>query len=318
MKKHASMAATLLLSLVLAFAAISVSHAAPEDDIEALFNAAVEEWNAGDTDAFASHFTAEGLAYQFDGVEPAEAQEAVAGAREEIGKMTAATITDIEVDGGDASAAVEITFESGYELFEEWEFLLENVVWLIGPGSPLYRPIPAGVPAVDMTLQEYAFVYDQAALTSGNFGFNVTNQGQQDHEVVIVGLEDGAALSDVVDSVEETGELPAEAELVLFGGIFEPGTTGTAILPERLEPGRYALVCFLPSPDGIAHAVLGMQAEFTVDSEAGVSAPNTGDAGLADPSSDGRVNGLLVGLTLAVTVAVLAVSVKTRRSSRAS
>jgi hypothetical protein len=34
---------------------------------------------------------------------------------------------------------------------------------------------------------------------------------------------------------------------------------------ENLEPGEYAMVCFIPAPDGQPHAFLGMAVGFTVE-----------------------------------------------------
>ena len=298
---------SMLVAGVMVLAGTGIS-AAPEDDVEAGFNAIVEAWNDEDIEAFVAHFTEDGLAYQFYGLTGAEAAEAVAGDRAEAGPMVAASIGNVQVSGDGATADIEIEFEVGFLLYESWEFSLVNGAWLAGPGTTLVRPLPAGVKAVPMTLQEYAFGYDPAALSSGNFGFEVTNAGDEEHEVVVLGLGSEDSLSDVVTAVVETDELPDSVELVHFGGIFLPGIPGTVILPEPLDAGRYALVCFLGAPDGTPHAVLGMTSEFTVG---GVSAPTAGDAGLADTSNGSSGAGLLLGgLSLVVTLTLLAIYIR--------
>jgi hypothetical protein len=56
------------------------------------------------------------------------------------------------------------------------------------------------------------------------------------------------------------------------------------VLTEALGPGRYAMVCFIPAPDGVPHALKGMVSEFTVGgtTTAGgaIRPPSTGSGGL--------------------------------------
>jgi hypothetical protein len=56
----------------------------------------------------------------------------------------------------------------------------------------------------------------------------------------------------------------------------EPGDTANATL--SLEPGSYAMLCFVPTPDGVPHVMKGMIQPLTV----------TGPArtGVAEPSAD--------------------------------
>jgi len=43
-----------------------------------------------------------------------------------------------------------------------------------------------------------------------------------------------------------------------------PGGEDTEYLNIELEPGTYALTCFIPGPDGTPHAFTGMAVEITV------------------------------------------------------
>jgi hypothetical protein len=321
MKRHASIAGTFLLSLVLAFAAVgvtdSVSHAAPEDDIESAFLALVEAWNNEDIHAVAGHFTDEGIADQFSGVSGDEAMEAITGDRMALGPIVDASMSNVQVTGDDATAVVEIEFEAGASLYEEWEFHLVDGSWLAGPGTTLSRPIPAGVTPVSMTLGEYAFVYDRAAVRSGNFGLEVTNVGAEEHEVLVVALGPTGTASDLVNAKLETEELPEWAELIAIE-FFDPGASGTAILPQALVAGRYAFICFLPSPAGTPHALLGMVSDFTVGSGVIITSPSTGDAGLVGATNEGSNQGRALPLAAGLTIAfmLLAGLVKTKWSAR--
>jgi hypothetical protein len=64
-----------------------------------------------------------------------------------------------------------------------------------------------------------------------------------------------------------------------------------------------------PSPDDTPHALLGMVSEFRVG-DPGVSAPSTGDAGLADRSTRNQSELFMGALALAVALAIFTGFVK--------
>jgi uncharacterized cupredoxin-like copper-binding protein len=60
------------------------------------------------------------------------------------------------------------------------------------------------------------------------------------------------------DDPTEVTEWTADSAVVASGG--------EAVLSvENLEPGEYAMVCFIPGPDGQPHAFSGMAVGFTVE-----------------------------------------------------
>jgi hypothetical protein len=296
------------------------AQAAPEDDIEAMLQAVREAWNEEDIETFVSYWTPEGLADQF-AYGDEDPVEFIEGDRAETGPIASISVTDLFVTSGNATGIVEIHFEVGFVLYEEWKFYFLDGGWKIGPGEPAYRPIPPGVPAVDLTLQEYAFGYNEAALQAadGNFAFRVYNAGEEEHEVVIFANNTGDAILDVLAATGEDEEFPPGVELVTFGGFFEPGGTGTVVLDQPLSSGKYALVCFLPAPDGTPHAFLGMVSEFTTGSGpaapggggGGITPPSTGDGGLL--GGDGGVTAwLLLGLAMTLALGGTAGLVRSR------
>ena len=111
----------------------------------------------------------------------------------------------------------------------------------------------SGDATVNVTMgapDEYAMVPDPAEIGSGSVTFAVSNQGAEDHEMVVVRTKKGAAnLGSAEGEADETG---AVDEIVLKAG--ESGD-----LAVDLEPGKYALVCNLPG-----HYAEGMYADFTV------------------------------------------------------
>ena len=91
----------------------------------------------------------------------------------------------------------------------------------------------------------------------------VNNDTTLSHESALVRLADGATPADVVTWAQTfEGPPPFTGE---FGGMgaLGPGEQGWMDL-EPGEPGDYALICFVPGPDGRPHVMLGMVAAVTV------------------------------------------------------
>ena len=121
-----------------------------------------------------------------------------------------------------------------------------------------------GYEAVDVSAVNYAFVDMPATLPAGTTSFSLTNDADEDHELVLLRKNDGETRT-----AEELLALPQdEAEtLVTFSGVTfaSPGQTG--YVAAELEPGAYFTVCFLPvggGEDGPPHFTEGMVAEFEV------------------------------------------------------
>lgn len=121
-----------------------------------------------------------------------------------------------------------------------------------------------GYETVDVTGVNYAFVGLPASLAAGTTSFSLTNDADEDHELVLFRVADGETRS-----AEELLALPqAEAEAsVTFSGVTfaSPGETG--YVAAELEAGSYFVTCFLPvggGEDGPPHFTEGMVAEFEV------------------------------------------------------
>jgi hypothetical protein len=124
------------------------------------------------------------------------------------------------------------------------------------------RPVDDNTPT--LVLKEFSF-----DLPGGYEGgpLEIVNQGEQDHEVVVVGLPDGVDLQDVIDStVPIFTPAKGPAPYVDVAGITPVAPGGRAHLDLDLAPGRYALVCFLPdtTKPGTDHLHNGMATVFTV------------------------------------------------------
>ncbi len=111
--------------------------------------------------------------------------------------------------------------------------------------------------------EEYSFENMPGKVAAGEVGFQFRNTGKEAHEMVVVGLGDGAA------SIQDVLRLPepeAMAKLDVVGrSLAEPGQEGAKV-ETQLKAGRYALVCFLPvAGNGPPHFTRGMVQEFTVE-----------------------------------------------------
>ncbi len=119
---------------------------------------------------------------------------------------------------------------------------------------------PVAIPAVMVMATDFAFQMPDT-LTAGVTTFRLMNHGQELHHLVLVKLPEGIGLAEFRNL--KPGE-PPPAGMVFKGGPNAAAPGGTAEATVDLEPGRYAVVCVIPSPDGMPHLVKGMAREITV------------------------------------------------------
>ena len=137
---------------------------------------------------------------------------------------------------------------------------------------------------VEITAVDYGFEGVPESVEAGT-KLSLTNEGREPHEMVVIRIPD-----EETRPVSEIVALPEEELGAVFGGEPTPSAvllaaTGTTDTPGAVmgdgtltEPGRYAIVCFLPlgsddsilesegPPEGDAppHVSQGMYAELTV------------------------------------------------------
>ncbi len=123
---------------------------------------------------------------------------------------------------------------------------------------------PPPEPTVDVELVDFAFDMPDE-LPEGDHTFRVENAGGQHHELALLRLHGNKTVQDVLEWEQDpnaTGPPPA----TFLGGItgIEAGTSQT--FNATLEPGRYAVLCFLPdvTGDGAPHVAEGMVDTFEV------------------------------------------------------
>jgi hypothetical protein len=133
---------------------------------------------------------------------------------------------------------------------------------VVTPPAQPAREVDAETPT--LVLKDFSF-----ALPKGYNGgpLEVENRGKQNHEVVVVGLPNGVDIQDVIDStVPLFTPAKGPAPYVDVAGITPVAPGLSARLDLDLEPGRYALLCFLPDTTkaGTDHLHNGMATVFTV------------------------------------------------------
>jgi hypothetical protein len=221
-------------------------------------------WNAKDVDAFLTHFTDAGLSSAFGDGEPVSRDDIVAGLQEDIGDGTIEA-RDISSETTDAGADVTVLWASGF-VMERFRFSLiqDAGEWKINAQENLGAEPAPGSAVVDVNMNEFAFNLDTADIPDGQFSFRFTNGGQQPHQAIIQKIPADLDLQAALASDEE----PEDVVNVAGMAPMEPGSSETVVFANKLEPGRYVLLCFVPDtaegPDGTPHAFKGMVKEFSV------------------------------------------------------
>ena len=123
------------------------------------------------------------------------------------------------------------------------------------------RPAPAPEGDVIMTLRDYSFFFSRP-LSAGTHVIEVRNEGTQWHEFELVQLAPGKSPQDVIAFIDHgIGSPPG----LPIGGVSPLMPGGVSWFHADLQPGRYALICFLPDrKDGKQHFEHGMMQEIEV------------------------------------------------------
>lgn len=127
--------------------------------------------------------------------------------------------------------------------------------------APTARAGRIAAAAVTFTATDFAF-RGPDTVAAGAVRVRLRNAGAELHHAQLLRLESGKRLSDVYAWLKAGGPPPAWMRDVGGPNAPAPGAEAEAVV--SLLPGRYAIVCFIPSPDGTPHVVKGMGSEFVV------------------------------------------------------
>lgn len=130
-----------------------------------------------------------------------------------------------------------------------------------GDTSTASAPAPAAPNVLAITATDYAFDAP-AQIPAGFTTIRVTSSGKEVHQAALMRIEQGKTFADFADAVKRGG--PPAPWIVAAGGPNPPMPNGTSESMQYLAPGTYAIVCFVPSPDGTPHIAKGMMRQLTV------------------------------------------------------
>lgn len=136
-------------------------------------------------------------------------------------------------------------------------------------------PAAATVVAFDATDFSYQ---GPTTIPAGLTTLRLNGQGREMHHLTVLRLVDGKTFADFEAAMRKGDLEPRWA--VPVGGPNPPAPGESAEVTQVLEPGEYALVCFVPSPDGKPHIMKGMMKALTV---------TPGAAGAELPEADVRM-----------------------------
>jgi uncharacterized cupredoxin-like copper-binding protein len=113
---------------------------------------------------------------------------------------------------------------------------------------------------VNVTLREWTLTPQPAQAKAGPIAFDVKNEGETLHEVVVLRAPSVEALPAAPDGTADESKLGAQDNI---GEIEVPvGQAGAVAF--QMEPGTYVLICNILDEHGHAHFKEGMRATFTV------------------------------------------------------
>jgi uncharacterized cupredoxin-like copper-binding protein len=109
---------------------------------------------------------------------------------------------------------------------------------------------------VTVVARDYSFEAP-AEVQAGLVTFQLQNRGQQLHHMAVLRLDQGKTMQDLFAAMQSGGgKLPEWAHEV--GGPNAPDPGGDANATMLLQPGNYALLCFVDIPDRVPHVMKGM------------------------------------------------------------
>lgn len=132
------------------------------------------------------------------------------------------------------------------------------LILLAGCAPPVShnRPATAGVETITFLAADYRFEGPEM-VPAGSTMVRMRNQGREAHHIQLVKLDAGHTLPELVESFRgPVTRIPGWAKQMGGPNAVGPGEDAEVLL--YLDPGRYALICVVPTKDGTPHSVLGM------------------------------------------------------------
>lgn len=124
------------------------------------------------------------------------------------------------------------------------------------PQDPMVTVVDETATRVDLVATEYAYEGDLPT-SEGRYSFVMSNEGAEPHIMILLRLEDGASLDEVLAAEGDEGVAETYESSPAMPG-------GEGVLTTDLVAGTWVLLCPIPGPEGHPHFVDGMIREFTI------------------------------------------------------
>jgi hypothetical protein len=118
---------------------------------------------------------------------------------------------------------------------------------------------------VDVVASEYTFVADPGSIPAGRTSFVMTNAGQEAHFLLLSRINEGHTLEEALAFEGDPEQAGIVTNAKYESGVAAPGGEDEEVVTLDLEPGSWAMLCFISGPDGTPHALMGMAVPFTVE-----------------------------------------------------
>lgn len=126
---------------------------------------------------------------------------------------------------------------------------------------------------VRFTAKDFAFEGPDS-IEGGMVTFVLTDESPTWHHLQLIRLPDGMSFQDFMQGMASVKPgSPPPPWLVEAGGVNPPAPGKEARTTMLVEPGQYAVICVVDTPDHIPHVAKGMGKALTVTAESGPVAP---------------------------------------------
>lgn len=129
----------------------------------------------------------------------------------------------------------------------------------------------AEIREVTVVATDFAFPQAPDTIPAGLTTFRLESESPIPHHAVLVRIEDGRTYDELINHIGTEHAPPRWATFV--GGPNAPTPGEISRTTVDLVPGNYAILCWIPVPDGVPHVMKGMSRPLTVIPTDGESAP---------------------------------------------
>ncbi len=138
----------------------------------------------------------------------------------------------------------------------------------------------ASATANEVVINATDYAFDAPAeIPAGLTNFKMLDNGKELHHVTLIKLDSGKTFENLMEAMKamKPGTHPP-GWMIPAGGPNAAAPGSSSALTMVMQPGNYALVCFIPDAKGVPHVALGMSRALTVT-------PNA-NANMTEPTAD--------------------------------